>query len=90
MPSTPDALLFITPGCPHCPGVLQGLSEMVKQGTIGKLTVINAASHPELRPQNPSASFLLGQRSEAYVVREHFTQLRASQVSFPLFQVKPC
>jgi len=49
MPSTPpDALLFITPGCPHCPGVLQGLSEMVKQGTIGKLTVINAATHPEL------------------------------------------
>ena len=48
MPSTPVALLFITPGCPHCPGVLQGLSDMVKQGTIGKLTVINAASHPEL------------------------------------------
>ncbi|HEY0719699.1 MAG TPA: HEAT repeat domain-containing protein [Gammaproteobacteria bacterium] len=49
MPSTvPDALLFITPGCPHCPVVLQGLSEMVKQGTIGKLTVINAAAHPEL------------------------------------------
>lgn len=46
--TVPDALLFITPGCPHCPVVLQGLSEMVKQGTIGKLTVINAATHPEL------------------------------------------
>lgn len=47
-PSPPDALLFITPGCPHCPVVLQGLGELVKQGAIGKLTVINAASHPEL------------------------------------------
>lgn len=44
----PDALLFITPGCPHCPAVLQGLSDMVKQATIGKLTVVNAAAHPEL------------------------------------------
>lgn len=49
MPSnTPDALLFITPGCPHCPAVLQGLSDLVKQATIGKLTVVNVAAHPEL------------------------------------------
>jgi len=47
----PDALLFITPGCPHCPAVLQGLSDMVKQATIGKLTVVNAAAHPELAEQ---------------------------------------
>lgn len=46
--SPPDALLFITPGCPHCPVVLQGLSELVKQTAIGKLTVINLAAHPEL------------------------------------------
>ncbi|MFA5627014.1 MAG: HEAT repeat domain-containing protein [Thiohalomonadaceae bacterium] len=45
---TPDALLFIAPGCPHCPIVLQGLSEMVKQGAIGRLEVINVAAHPEL------------------------------------------
>lgn len=45
---TPDALLFITPGCPHCPAVLQGLSELIKQAVIGKLTVVNAAAHPEL------------------------------------------
>jgi len=44
----PDALLFIAPGCPHCPVVLQGVSDLVKQGAIGKLTVINVASHPEL------------------------------------------
>lgn len=53
MPATaPDALLFITPGCPHCPVVLQGLSEMVKQGTVGKLTVVNVASHPELAAEH--------------------------------------
>lgn len=46
--SIPDALLFITPGCPHCPAVMQGLGEMVKQTAIGQLTIINAAAHPEL------------------------------------------
>jgi len=49
MPATPpDALLFIAPGCIHCPVVLQGLSELVKQTLIGKLTVVNVAAHPEL------------------------------------------
>ena len=49
MPATvPDALLFITTGCPHCPVVLQGLSDLVKQAAIGKLTVVNVATHPEL------------------------------------------
>ena len=47
----PDALLFITPGCPHCPVVLQGLSELIKQATIGQLTIINVAAHPELAEQ---------------------------------------
>jgi thioredoxin-like negative regulator of GroEL len=46
--SPPDALLFITPGCPHCPAVLQGLSDLIKQAAIGKLTVVNVAAHPEL------------------------------------------
>ncbi|MBI5436235.1 MAG: HEAT repeat domain-containing protein [Nitrosomonadales bacterium] len=43
----PDALLFIAPGCPHCHTVLQGLSELVKQALIGKMTVVNVAAHPE-------------------------------------------
>lgn len=47
MKNIPDALLFITPGCPHCPAVLQGLSELVKQGMIGSLEVVNAALRPE-------------------------------------------
>ena len=48
MPATPpDALLFVAPGCPHCSTVLHGLSELVKQALIGKLTVVNVAAHPE-------------------------------------------
>lgn len=44
----PDALLFVAPGCPHCATVLHGLNELVKQSLIGKLTVINVATQPEL------------------------------------------
>ena len=44
---TPDALLFITPGCPHCQAVLEGLTTLVKDGTVGRLEIINAAVRPE-------------------------------------------
>ena len=44
----PDALLFIAPGCPHCPAVLQALLELMKESLIGKMTVVNVAVHPEL------------------------------------------
>lgn len=51
MPSTTlppsDALLLITPGCPHCPGVLQALADLVKEGVIGTLEVVNVRIHPE-------------------------------------------
>jgi thioredoxin-like negative regulator of GroEL len=43
----PEALLFTTPGCPHCHVVLQGLNELVTQGYIAKLTVLDATEHPE-------------------------------------------
>lgn len=46
-PTPPDALLFVTPVCTHCPPVLHSLGEMVKQALIGKLTVVNIAAHPE-------------------------------------------
>ncbi len=46
-PTPPDALLFITPVCTHCPSVLQSLTELVKQAQVGKLTVVNIAAHPE-------------------------------------------
>jgi hypothetical protein len=53
----------------------KGVAMFLYQGAPGdELQVrVNTAAHPELRPQNPSASFLLGQRSEAYVVKEKFT-----------------
>lgn len=54
MPATqeiPDALLFIAPGCPHCPTVLGGMAELVKQGLVGRLEVVNIAVHPQQAEQ---------------------------------------
>jgi thioredoxin-like negative regulator of GroEL len=45
--SVPDALLFVSGHCPNCPAVLAALIEMVKAGTIGRLTVVNVEQHPE-------------------------------------------
>ncbi|UCH53206.1 MAG: HEAT repeat domain-containing protein [Pseudomonadota bacterium] len=45
---TPDALLLLTESCPFCPTVLQGLSELVKTGLIGRLEVVNIEAHPEV------------------------------------------
>ena len=39
--------LFIAPGCPHCPGVLQALSELIKVGEIAELDVSNMALLPD-------------------------------------------
>ncbi len=47
----PDALLLIATGCPHCPTVLAGVSELVKQGKIGRLDVVNVTMHPEVAEQ---------------------------------------
>ena len=46
--SAPDALLLISTHCPHCPTVLTALTDMVKQGLIGKLEVVNLEAHPEV------------------------------------------
>ncbi|MDD5330892.1 MAG: HEAT repeat domain-containing protein [Sulfuricella sp.] len=43
----PDVLLFVAPGCPHCPAVLESLAGLVKEGAIGRLEVVNAAVHSE-------------------------------------------
>ncbi len=43
----PNALLFVAPGCPHCATVLQGLHGLIGEKLIGKLTVIDATTHPE-------------------------------------------
>ena len=39
--------LFIAPGCPHCPNVLQALSELIKAGEFAELKVSNMALVPE-------------------------------------------
>ena len=42
-----EALMLLSSHCAHCPGVLDSLSKMIKNGDIGKLTVINLEQHPE-------------------------------------------
>lgn len=46
--SRPDALLLLTSTCPYCPTVLAGLGELVKQGVIGRLEVVNIGERPEI------------------------------------------
>ena len=43
----PDALLLLATGCAHCPVVLEGLSQLLKQGRIGRLEAVNIIEHPE-------------------------------------------
>lgn len=42
-----DALLLVTPACPHCPGMMKTLTELLKQGTLGRLEMVNIVSRPE-------------------------------------------
>ncbi|WP_456372231.1 HEAT repeat domain-containing protein [Thiolapillus sp.] len=51
MNNPPDTLLLIAPGCPHCQSVLGSLAELIKQGDIGRLEVVNIAVHPEAARQ---------------------------------------
>ncbi len=46
--NTPDAMLFISTHCPHCPSVLAGLAELLKRGVIGRLEVVNLELRPEI------------------------------------------
>jgi len=46
--SAPDALLLISTSCPHCPTALAALSDLVKQGIVGRLEVVNVEVHPEI------------------------------------------
>lgn len=43
----PEALMLLGTHCPHCPSVLASLSELVKQGAISKLEVVNLEQRPE-------------------------------------------
>ena len=44
----PDALLLLSSHCPHCPAVLAALTELLKQGTIGRLEAVNIEERPEV------------------------------------------
>jgi len=46
--TSPQALLLIAPGCPHCAGMLEHLGSMVKEGTLGRLEIVNIAVDPEM------------------------------------------
>jgi thiol-disulfide isomerase/thioredoxin len=45
--SPPEALMLLGTHCPHCPSVLGSLSELVKQGVIARLEVVNLEQRPE-------------------------------------------
>ncbi len=47
-PTAPDVLLFIATGCAHCPAVLAAFAELVKQGAVGRLEVVNIVARPEV------------------------------------------
>lgn len=47
----PDALLLLSSQCPHCPTVLQGLSELVKKGVIGRLEAVNIQVRSDIAAQ---------------------------------------
>jgi len=48
----PDALLFVTPGCPYCATVKRGLEELKKQALIGTVTVVDATEQPDLAAEH--------------------------------------
>ena len=44
----PDALLLLTPQCPHCPSLLAALTELLKRGALGRLEAVNLQARPEV------------------------------------------
>ncbi|MCW8936321.1 MAG: thioredoxin family protein [Gammaproteobacteria bacterium] len=47
MSQTPSALLLIATGCQHCPSMLLSMSELIKEGKISQLEVVNIVEAPE-------------------------------------------
>lgn len=60
MSQTPSALLLIATGCSHCPAVLQSLSELIKEGKLSSLEVVNIV-------ESPARAQALGVRSVPWV-----------------------
>jgi thioredoxin-like negative regulator of GroEL len=46
--SSPGAQMLLGTHCPHCAAVLNSLSELVKQGVISQLEVVNLEQKPEI------------------------------------------
>lgn len=42
-----DATLLVTSSCPHCPAMIKVLGELVKEGELGKLEIINIVLYPD-------------------------------------------
>lgn len=47
MNQTPSALLLIATGCQHCPSMLLSLSDLIKEGKLSQLEVVNIVAAPE-------------------------------------------
>jgi len=43
-----EALLLIAPGCPHCATMMGLLGELLKEGAIGRLVMVNIAEQPDI------------------------------------------
>ena len=46
-----DALLLITSSCPYCPGMMQILGDLVKEGKLGRLEIVNITVEPDVAGQ---------------------------------------
>jgi hypothetical protein len=58
--TAPEALMLLGTHCPHCPSVLGSLSDLVKQGVISRLEIVNLEQRPDIAQQ-------LGVRSVPWV-----------------------
>jgi len=45
---TPTVLMLLNSGCAHCPGVLNHLTDLLKNGDISKLEAININQQPDI------------------------------------------
>ena len=45
--TAPEALLLVAPGCPHCSVVREALTQLVSEGLIGALEIVDIATAPQ-------------------------------------------
>lgn len=43
-----SALLLVSSSCPHCPAVMQALTELLKEQKLSRLEIVNIEAEPEL------------------------------------------